>query len=657
MTTPSQVPVPSEKPQDLLFNAGKIDEFVNSVINQYIDRFGAAHLTIAGITALARTVIEQIKADGADAVSAIGWQELGDWAVNLTINNRDQVVWYDNAWYKYIGSLPHTIAGSSPATDGGIWSDSNPNGKWVNIGDASLRSFLRTQAGASNVMTESQLSTQAELDLLNAASKTDPYKKVYLTFIDDDTRAETYTYWGRLATEMGVKITLAVVPNWVNGNYPAGKTAMTLAQLREMYDAGHDLVSHGYDTLTIQDYLDNPSVLYTQLHDARQWLIDKGFTRDHGYNNFVWPQGLGGDDLKQSRAKSEVRKYYKYAVNAFTNATSIPRGVFDSYNMPRATGDGKTPAQLISMLDSAIANNGWMIVLSHAWHAVDQDGGDYDRWSPRYRDLINYARANNVEIVTLSQGLKVKGNALSFGEWLDAPRCNYVNNDGTVFPGGMSMVVSKSTDDSIYPVTMYQQPSTTKIFLQTAHDTVTGQGGIITVTRGYPYFSFREYTPINRNYVLKSLWSETTNSWQQWVCIANANGTSNLTGNQTIAAATATKILFNSTPSQADDNLLAFDPPNSRFVATFAANIRMNVRVGTQSAPPAGSHISLNLYRNGSLHRILYQGTQGIDGPIGISGSAAVSVAKGDIIEIWITAKVGMTIASSPAYTTWQYAI
>ncbi|WP_447879814.1 hypothetical protein [Serratia fonticola] len=147
MTTPSQVPVPSEKPQDLLFNAGKIDEFVNSIINQYIDRFGVAHLTIAGITALARSVIEQIKADGAEAVAAIGWQELGDWAVNLSITNRDQVVWYDGAWYKFIGTLPHTIIGDSPENDGGIWSESNQDGVWVNIGDAALRSELASKDG------------------------------------------------------------------------------------------------------------------------------------------------------------------------------------------------------------------------------------------------------------------------------------------------------------------------------------------------------------------------------------------------------------------------------------------------------------------------------------------------------------------------------
>ncbi|MFV8931997.1 hypothetical protein [Serratia fonticola] len=153
MTTPSRNPVPSELPQDLKFNSGKIDEFVNSIINQYIDRFGSAHLTIAGITALARSVIEQIKADGAEAVASIGWQELGDWAVSLTINNREQIVWYDNAWYKYIGELPHTIIGDSPATDGGIWSDENPSGKWVNIGDASLRSSLAsTIDGAGDSM-------------------------------------------------------------------------------------------------------------------------------------------------------------------------------------------------------------------------------------------------------------------------------------------------------------------------------------------------------------------------------------------------------------------------------------------------------------------------------------------------------------------------
>ncbi|MFW3135610.1 hypothetical protein AB6V59_11980 [Serratia fonticola] len=170
MTTPSRNPVPSELPQDLKFNSGKIDEFVNSIINQYIDRFGSAHLTIAGITALARSVIEQIKADGAEAVASIGWQELGDWAVSLTINNRDQVVWYDNAWYKYIGDLPHTISGASPDLDGGIWSESNPTGKWVNIGDAALRGDLAKPTGAGMVGVGSSTVAENIRNCANIAS-------------------------------------------------------------------------------------------------------------------------------------------------------------------------------------------------------------------------------------------------------------------------------------------------------------------------------------------------------------------------------------------------------------------------------------------------------------------------------------------------------
>ncbi len=39
-TTPTNLPVPSESPRDLKFNAGKIDEFVTSFALSYIDRFG-----------------------------------------------------------------------------------------------------------------------------------------------------------------------------------------------------------------------------------------------------------------------------------------------------------------------------------------------------------------------------------------------------------------------------------------------------------------------------------------------------------------------------------------------------------------------------------------------------------------------------------------
>ena len=48
MTTPSTTPIPSKLPQDLLFNAEKLDEGDNSSAQTYTDRFGTNRLTVQG---------------------------------------------------------------------------------------------------------------------------------------------------------------------------------------------------------------------------------------------------------------------------------------------------------------------------------------------------------------------------------------------------------------------------------------------------------------------------------------------------------------------------------------------------------------------------------------------------------------------------------
>ncbi len=50
-TTPTNNPIPSEAVQDLKFNAGKIDQIVNSNSKTYIDRFGVERYTWAGALA------------------------------------------------------------------------------------------------------------------------------------------------------------------------------------------------------------------------------------------------------------------------------------------------------------------------------------------------------------------------------------------------------------------------------------------------------------------------------------------------------------------------------------------------------------------------------------------------------------------------------
>lgn len=133
----------SSSPEVLLKNATNLDKLVNGRESESLpDRFGVLRKTWHGMEMIFSRFIDYITGRGEQAVAAIGWQELGNWAVGLAVDNRQQIVYYNGSWYKYLGELEHVIAGDSPENDGGVWSAANPTGKWSNIGDAALRSNL-----------------------------------------------------------------------------------------------------------------------------------------------------------------------------------------------------------------------------------------------------------------------------------------------------------------------------------------------------------------------------------------------------------------------------------------------------------------------------------------------------------------------------------
>ncbi|HDZ1298975.1 TPA: hypothetical protein RRX76_004652 [Klebsiella pneumoniae] len=142
----------SSSPEVLLKNATNLDKLVNGRESESLpDRFGVLRKTWHGMEMIFSRFIDYITGRGEQAVAAIGWQELGNWSVGLAVDNRQQIVYYNGSWYKYLGELEHVIAGNSPENDGGVWSAANPTGKWSNIGDAALRSNLGSGEGTSLV--------------------------------------------------------------------------------------------------------------------------------------------------------------------------------------------------------------------------------------------------------------------------------------------------------------------------------------------------------------------------------------------------------------------------------------------------------------------------------------------------------------------------
>lgn len=137
-TTPTNKPIPSEDPRDLKFNAGKIDEVVNSDAHYYTDRFGVRRWTIAGFQYTAE-----------EAIRNYGYITMDSFENGATLTLPNQVLRYESTgeYYRWDGEFPKTVpSGSTPETAGGIGL-----GAWVSVGDASLRTNLSSSVGAGMI--------------------------------------------------------------------------------------------------------------------------------------------------------------------------------------------------------------------------------------------------------------------------------------------------------------------------------------------------------------------------------------------------------------------------------------------------------------------------------------------------------------------------
>lgn len=133
-TTPTNKPIPSEDPRDLKFNAGKIDEVVNSDAHYYVDRFGVKRWTIAGF---------QLTAE--EAIRKYGYITMDSFEDGATLTLPNQTLRYEanGEYYRWDGEFPKIVpAGSTPDSTGEV-----KLGAWVSVGDASLRADLSSKNG------------------------------------------------------------------------------------------------------------------------------------------------------------------------------------------------------------------------------------------------------------------------------------------------------------------------------------------------------------------------------------------------------------------------------------------------------------------------------------------------------------------------------
>lgn len=285
--TPTQNPVPSADIRDHVFGGSKIDEFVTSLAHNYVDRFGNEHFTIEGLRWLAQ-----------QAMAAFGYVPAGTFQAGATLTLPNQIIKdeTDGEYYRWDGKFDKVVpAGSTPSSTGGTGT-----GKWLAIGDASLRQGLASEDGTDLISKGDQTLT----DYLNA---------LFDRLTTAENRLSSNYYKERNLKNLGV------------ANKKLKSTeALTIVCVGDSITAGYDQTSADKIPADNGDWATHAPIQYpSQLRSVLSGLTGAAVT--------VINRGYSGDTARLS--------YNRWTTNPNANVAHIMIGLNDSDGVAGATFD------------------------------------------------------------------------------------------------------------------------------------------------------------------------------------------------------------------------------------------------------------------------------------------------------------------------------
>ncbi|WP_373742576.1 BppU family phage baseplate upper protein [Jeotgalibaca porci] len=260
-----------------------------------------------------------------------------------------------------------------------------------------------------------------------------------ITFIDDDGAVEVYTRLKPIFESRGVPCTIAIVSDWADGKESTnGTIPMPKEQILELKNLGWEVASHSKTHARMQEITDEKSV-NAEVIESKEKLLELGFD----VKNYVRPYGQTNPVLEQA-----ITRYYKTSVSTNNNDNDEVNNLSTSnYSLRRVAlgsygGNNDSLAHHKAVIDKAIAENGWLIFMTHVWaHPIEND--------QLIADVLDYAISKNVEIVNLDDGLEVFGDKININDSFRITAENRFVSDNFVIGRKGSLIDSASKASDI----------------------------------------------------------------------------------------------------------------------------------------------------------------------------------------------------------------
>lgn len=242
-----------------------------------------------------------------------------------------------------------------------------------------------------------------------------------LTFIDDDGILEGLNNWQDVSDRTGVKITFALI----TGNIGGARYA-TWDDVERMKNSGFDFISHTHGHINLRQ---------TSVEAIESdFIASQNALKEHGCNpeHFAYPFGyVPTDESKMSLIKhyfkSGIAIEYQENVPPLNTYKIMRESLVDTTRKVEHIVDGEVkefyPVHSLDwfkdVIDTAKANNSWLIIMTHFRVAIDADGTGRYYVDESTKDLMvevcKYAVSNGVKIQTYSEAFENFKNQLECG--------------------------------------------------------------------------------------------------------------------------------------------------------------------------------------------------------------------------------------------------